>query len=214
MSDTTSVSSNICFQRNTFTSYMFILFLIILYFIFVLSKYNEKMSNVDLLRGLNKQDLEKRVNDLQNELYNCQISKDQCNSNLKTLEMSLNKPHVTQMKFLDKIYNPLYPPENIYKHGGFYSPGYDSYQQYQMIGYLSGGGQQYPVFARDKYRGRSDKQEYYTINDSRNRIKIPFQTKNWNELFDGDTINIPELGSGLVFKKYETNQVRYDPNYI
>ena len=83
-----------------------------------------------------------------------------------------------------------------------------------MIGYLSSNGEQYPVFARDKYPGRSDKQEYYTINDSRNRVKIPFKTTNWNELFSGDTIDIPEISNGLVFTKYDTNTLRYDPNYV
>lgn len=54
----------------------------------------------------------------------------------------------------------------------------------------------------------------YVINNDRSRIKIPFKTKNNNELYDGDTIDIPELGNGFVFKKYENEGIRYNPNII
>lgn len=81
-----------------------------------------------------------------------------------------------------------------------------------MIGYITGLQGQFPVFGRYKYPGRSDKMEYYTINDSRGRVKIPFKTNNFNELFDGDSIIIDELGGSYTFKKYENEQFRYDPN--
>jgi len=166
------------------------------------------MTNINLNKGLTHKDLQNKITVLNDELYNCKIEKQNCNRNLQQLSNNI------QQKFLDKIYNPLAPPENVYSGGKLNQRGYDSYQQFQMIGYLSGNGQQYPVFARDKYPGRTDKQEYYTINDSRNRVKIPFKTQNWNELFSGDTINIPEIGNGLVFTKYDTNTLRYDPNYV
>jgi hypothetical protein len=61
--------------------------------------------------------------------------------------------------------------------------------------------------------GKSDKQEYYTINEGRNHVKIPFKTKNYNELFDGDQVNVPELSNNTFsFKKYETENIRYNPN--
>jgi len=167
------------------------------------------MSNTNLNRGLTQKDLQNKITVLNDELYNCKIEKQNCNRNLQ--QLSNNN---TQQKFIDKIYNPLAPPENVYGGGRLNQRGYDSYQQFQMIGYLSGNGQQYPVFARDKHPGRTDKQEYYTINDSRNRVKIPFKTQNWNELYSGDTIDIPEIASGLVFTKYDTNTLRYDPNYF
>ena len=200
--------TDICFNRSDLSLYMFLLLCLIIYLIYIAIKRNEKMTNINLNRGLTSKELENKINILNDELYNCKIEKQECNRNLQELSNNTN----IQQKFLNKIYNPLAPPENVYGGGRLNQRGYDSYQQFQMIGYLSGNGEQYPVFARDKYPGRSDKQEYYTINDSRNRVKIPFKTQNWNELFSGDTIDIPEIGNSLVFTKYETNNLRYDPN--
>jgi hypothetical protein len=201
--------TDICFRRSDLSLYMFLLLCLIIYLIYIAIKTNESMSNTNLNRGLTQKDLQNKITVLNDELYNCKIEKQNCNRNLQ--QLSNNN---TQQKFIDKIYNPLAPPENVYGGGRLNQRGYDSYQQFQMIGYLSGNGQQYPVFARDKYPGRTDKQEYYTINDSRNRVKIPFKTQNWNELYSGDTIDIPEIASGLVFTKYDTNTLRYDPNYF
>ena len=189
--------TDICFRRSDLSLYMFLLLCLIIYLIYIAIKTNESMSNTNLNRGLTQKDLQNKITVLNDELYNCKIEKQNCNRNLQ--QLSNNN---TQQKFIDKIYNPLAPPENVYGGGRLNQRGYDSYQQFQMIGYLSGNGQQYPVFARDKHPGRTDKQEYYTINDSRNRVKIPFKTQNWNELYSGDTIDIPEIASGLVFTKY------------
>lgn len=201
--------TDICFNRSDLSLYMFLLLCLVIYLIYIAIKKNETMTNINLNRGLTQKELENKINFLNDKLYNCKIEKQECNRNLQ--ELSNNSSNI-QQKFLNKIYNPLAPPENVYGGGRLNQKGYNSYQQFQMIGYLSGNGQQYPVFARDKYPGRSDKQEYYTINDSRNRVKIPFKTQNWNELFSGDTIDIPEIANNLVFTKYETNNLRYDPN--
>jgi hypothetical protein len=201
-------TTDICFKTSDLSLYIFLLLCVFIYLIYIAIKTNESMTNINLNKGLTHKDLENKITVLNDELYNCKIEKQNCNRNLQQLSNNI------QQKFLDKIYNPLAPPENVYSGGKLNQRGYDSYQQFQMIGYLSGNGQQYPVFARDKYPGRTDKQEYYTINDSRNRVKIPFKTQNWNELYSGDTIDIPEIGNSLVFTKYETNTLRYDPNYF
>lgn len=202
-------NKNICFNTSDFNLYVFLLSCLFVFLILIVVKSKESMTNINLNKGLSNKELENKINVLNNELHNCKIEKQICNKNLQQA-VSLNQN--VENSFLKKIYNPLAPPENVYPGGRIGMRGYDSYQQFQMIGYLSGNGQQYPVYARDKYPGRSDKQEYYTINDSRNRIKIPFKTTNWNELFSGDTVNIPEIGTGLTFTKYETNNLRYDPN--
>lgn len=210
------MNNEICFDKRQVNLYAFLLLCLIVYLIFIIINQRdtvktESLSNINLTKGLSQKELENKIIKLNDELYNCKIEKQVCDRDLQELQ-SLNNQSVIQQKFLNKIYNPLASPENIYSGGRRGNFGYDSYQQYQMVGYLSGNGEQYPVFARDRFPGRSDKQEYYTINDSRNRIKIPFKTKNWNELFDGDTIDIPEIGNGLIFKKYDTNQLRYDPD--
>lgn len=206
--------TDICFKTSDLSLYIFLLLCVFIYLIYIAIKTNESMTNINLNRGLSQKELQNKITNLNDELHNCKIEKQICNRNLQQLSTQNQNTNNIQTKFLDKIYNPLAPPENIYSGGRLNQRGYDSYQQFQMIGYLSGNGQQYPVFARDKYPGRSDKQEYYTINDSRNRVKIPFKTTNWNELFSGDNINVPEIGNSLVFTKYDTNTLRYDPNYI
>jgi hypothetical protein len=115
---------------------------------------------------------------------------------------------IVTKKFLEKIYNPLAPPENVYP-----SRNYDGYKRYQEIGYITSDKGQFPVFARYKYAGKTDRYEYYTITDSRNRIKIPFNIKNFNEVYDGDQVTIPDLGT-FVFRKYPDEGLRYDHNNI
>ena len=118
-----------------------------------------------------------------------------------------------QSRFLDKIYNPLHPPENIIPQGGFYNKGYDSYQNYQMIGFISNEQGQFPVYGRNK-DNNNNRYEYYTINESRNHIKIPFSVKN-AELYSDDQVKVPELsGKDFIFKKYENAGIKYNPNLI
>jgi hypothetical protein len=215
--------SDICFNPSTFYTYLFLLFCIILYIIFI-GFPKEHFSDTNLYSHLSKEDLIKKVDNLQKELFDIKLAEQKCQGALEATKQQISNVNggnangdnirdFTRQRFLNKIIDPLSPPENVYFGGSFNSPGYDSYTQYQMIGYLSGDGVQYPVFGRDKYSGRSDKQEYYLINEGRNRIKIPFKTVNYNELYDGDSVTVPEVGSRpLIFTKYETEGVRYNPN--
>ena len=117
--------------------------------------------------------------------------------------------------FLNKIYNPLTSPSPLYPGGSFSTPPFDGYRQFQQLGYLTGPNGQFPVMGRYKYSGKTDKYEYQCLNEGRNRVKIQFKNKNDNELYDGDHIDIPELGGDLIFKKYEdTDSNRYDPTVI
>ncbi len=144
---------------------------------------------------------------------NFTISQTQTDCIKQSIETCLNKaiqgPQVssTNQQFLTKITNPLAPPENVY------SGYYDAYTQYQQLGYLTNATGQYPVFGRRRYPNRSDKMEYYTINNNnRNDIKIPFKNKNYNELMDGDSIDIPEIGGVSTYKQYDIQGFRYNPN--
>lgn len=186
---------------------LFILFitLSVLYYLFPLNI--EKMSEINLYSNLKSQDLLQKIQELQDNLQNETINKQTCQLELQKQKQfgSEHKSNV-QNKFLDKVYNPLTNPEVLY-------PGsYDSNNQYQMIGFFSDSLDQFPVFGRTK-NYRNDKWEYYSINDSRNKIKIPFKTTNDNEMYDGDTIMIPQLSNNqLTFTKYEIEQIRYNPN--
>ena len=204
----------ICFEPHIFYTYVFILISILLYFIYYFMHLKESFGNTfDPYISMDKDTLYNTILKLKDQLYDIQLKEQKCQQELTVLSNNnsiINNQ--TQSKFLNKIYNPLYPPENIYPAGKLYSPGYDGYMQYQMLGYLNCSQGRFPVFGRYKYPGKTDKYEYYTIDDSRGRIKIPFKTKNYNELFDGDNITIDEIGT-CVFKKYENEEFRYNPNY-
>lgn len=213
----------ICFDRPTFNMYLFILLCIIVYLIYFRmssEQYREQYSEqkFDPYLQMSKDKLYDKVLQLKDSLYDVQLKEQKCQIELNALKnerqvMSESRPMI-QNKFLDKIFNPLSPPENVYPGGNFNSRGYDGYQQYQMLGYLSGAQGQFPVFGRYKFPGKTDKMEYYTINDSRGRIKIPFKTVNYNELYDGDSVNIDDLGGSYIFKKYEDEGLRYNPNLL
>jgi hypothetical protein len=129
-------------------------------------------------------------------------------------EIVVNEPQPQiDSRFLEKIFNPLYPPENIIPQGGFYNKGYDGYQQFQQLGFITNSQGQFPVYGRYKDPNRSDRYEYYTINEGRNSIKIPFSTKGNVELYSGDEVVVPELpGNDFTFKKYENEGMRYRAN--
>jgi hypothetical protein len=211
----------ICFDKNSFNTYLFILLIVFVYLVYYIyhKEYNTE-NNKEHYKEYNKEynkenDKDNIILGLKQQLYNIQLQKQKCQQDLLSLKTN-NETLVTKLtsdRFLNKIYNPLSPPENIYPAGRLFSHGYDGYMQFQMLGYLNCPIGRYPVFGRYKYPGKTDKYEYYTIDDSRGRIKIPFKTKNYNELFDGDNINIDELGS-CTFKKYENEEFRYNPMHF
>jgi hypothetical protein len=208
----------ICFERPTFNMYLFILVCVVSYLAyFRWSQVDQFHASFDPeqkdLGAVSKDELYNKVIDLKDQLHESNLKEQNCQIQLNSLHQTRNvdTPQISR-RFLDKIYNPLAPPENVYPGGNFNSRGYDGYQQFQMIGYLNGSQGQFPVFGRYKYPGKTDKMEYYTINEGRGRIKIPFKTKNYNELYDGDSIDISELGGEYAFRKYEDEGLRYNPN--
>lgn len=199
--------------------YMFILICITSYLIYFtfgkdIKAFITGKKDIDVYYDIDKDILYKTIIQMKDQLYTSKLNEQKSQTSIQIQDL----PHIQQStnniqsQMLDKIYNPLVSPEPIYASGRINNQGFDGYNQYQMLGYLSGQiGEQFPVFGRYKYPGKSDKYEYYTINEGRGRIKIPFKTKNFNELQDGDKILIPELGD-LTFTKYEIETQRYNPN--
>jgi hypothetical protein len=191
------IIAKICFDKTDFNLYLFLLIIFIIYLLYIIH-----INNVIYIQNLSK------ITQPQNkEIQIKEIKQEQ----IPVKNISESNQDI-KSRFLDKLYNPLSPPENIIESGTFYTPRYDAYINYQNIGYLTGNGTQYSVFGRWMYPNKSDKWQYYLINNTRSRLKIPFKTKNNNELYDGDTIDIPELGNGFIFKKYENEGMRYNPN--
>lgn len=210
--------NSVCFVKSSFYTYLFILVCVISYLVYFFKHSQDKyMSKVTMYNDMNRDTLLQTLTQTQNELYNAKLNEQKSQHSLQTLQalQQTNTQSNITSRLIEKIYNPLISPESIYSNGRVSNGIFDGYQQYQMLGYLSGGvGKQYPVFGRYKYPGKSDKYEYYTISDDRNRIKIIIQTKNYNELFSGDKIMVPQISSQeLVFTKYEVESVRYNPNF-
>lgn len=113
-------------------------------------------------------------------------------------------------QIVDNIYNPLTPPNRLYPGGRLNNK--NMFDNYQMIGFIaptSNPSLRYLLFGRYKYSGRSDRWEYYVIDESRNRVKIPIKVKNYNELYDGDKQYISELGDEFTITLYKFNEFDY-----
>lgn len=181
------VEGEICLKTKDFSTYLFILLLVILFIIYVFLKKTESLTNIDLTTHLSNKELTEKIINLQNELYNTKLAEQKCQGDLIVLKSTPNQTDLSS-RYLNKIYNPLISPERIYTGRNI------SLSEYQMIGFIYTGNERYPLYGRYKYPGRTDKYEYYIIDETRNKLKIPFKSKNDNELFDGDTVMIPELG--------------------
>lgn len=207
----------ICFERPTFNMYLFILLCVVSYLVYFRFSQYESMSDFSI-----KNNLYDTVIELKDTLHQTQLKEQQCEIQLNALKNELNanlrqntRENSIQSKFLDKIYNPLSGTSPMNPQGSFSNPrGYDSYRQFQQLGYISGPNGIYPVMGRHKFSNNTDKYDLYTIDNERGRIKIPFKTKN-DYLYDNDSIQIPELGGEFTFKKYEdTNGNRYNPDIL
>lgn len=187
--------AEICFDTRQFYMYFFIFVVFTVYFIYI--NKNEKYSEVNLYQQLSNQDLLNKISELQQDIFNIKLKTQSCDRSLQACQQ--------------ERYNGNIMGRNPSIFGNEPTRNQPSYDNYTLTGYLSGGGNQYPVYSREKYPGRSDKLEYYLINESRNKLKIPFKTVNYNELQDGDTITIPEIGDNLVYTLYDIKEFRYDP---
>lgn len=198
----------VCFARNDFNMYLLILLCLFAYFTYIhFHRHQELLTNVDLNKGLSHQELAEKLKVLQEQLYNTEIDEQKCRIELAQTKDSCNQS--TNKILLNKIYNPLAGPTRLYPGGRLNTP---KVSNYQMIGFVYNGNERFPLFGRQKWAGKSDKWEYYAIDETRNRLKLPFNSKNDNELYDGDIISIPGIGNNYTVKIYEYDQFRYNPD--
>ena len=210
-------SGEVCFTSNMFNAYLFILVILIVFIMYIQIKKAEEMSNVELNTHLSQKDLVDKINILQDQLYNLKKSEQTCQSNLYETRQFLKhqiynqqvRPMHARDRIRQRIIDPLEGPERTYAGGRINIPAYDDYQQ---IGFLHNNNERYPLYGRPKYPGRTDKYEYYIIDESRNRLKIPIKTTNYNEIYDGDNINIDILNNMFNAKIYDYDSMRYNPN--
>jgi len=209
------MAREICFQENDIKLYLFLLLIIILFVIYsyIYNKHEfkkENISNIDFTVGLDNDALKNKIKLLENELYQEKLSSQKCQIDLNNCVQQTDLSSVKSTLY-NKIYNPLTPPERIYPGGRI---GSRSYDDYQLTGFVYNDNDRYPLYGRPKYPGKTDKYEYYIIDESRNKLKIPFKSKNDNELYSGDKIDIPSVGNNLNINIYEYDSFRYNPDIL
>lgn len=209
------MDNNICFTKRDFTIYMYLLVLLLTYISYVLyQKKQENMSLFDYTYKLSETDMTQTIKKLQQQLHDSQLNEQRCKQDLSNIKAVVGGGSTMTGIGIDanraalKLYNPLVSPERVYQ-----NPLTQQLQNYQMIGYLYKDSERLPLFGRYKYPGRTEKWEYYIMDETRNHLKIPFKTVNDNEISDGDVLNIPTLGSGYTAKIYEYETLRYNPNF-
>ena len=225
-SDTGSLDS-VCFRRNDFKLYVFLMFCIIMYLCFILKKRRDeykieyKRSNETFVSDIhgnvngNAQgnvhgNLQQRIIQLQQDLFACKTAHQTCVGDLRETQSQIT-PTVQTRQSLNRIYNPLVPPERTYPLGKFNQAANDDYQQ---MGFIFNNNDRYPLYGRPKYPGRTEKYEYYIIDETRNRLKIPYKSRNDNELYDGDSIRVDILNGDFTVKIYDFDNFRYNPDIL
>ena len=215
------ISGSVCFKRDDFHLYVFLLFVVIIYLLYILKnskgydvRKKESYTDVDLNSNLTKNELVNKINKLQDDLFTCQTSKQKCMIDLQKTQNTLTNSsfglteNVIQRTNLNKIYNPLISP------GRSYVSKIDNSQNFQQLGFIFNNDERYPLYGRPEYSGRSDRYEYYIIDETRNRLKIPYKSKNDYELNDGEKIFVDILNNEYNVKIYDYDQFRYDPDVL
>jgi len=132
---------------------------------------------------------------------------------------------ITKVDYL-KLYDPFtepdrrpereqIPPDYVAQHMYISTRGFP--ENYQVVGTLiKENGNHVPLeekilrlFGRQTYP-RSDEYEYYTTLPDTG-IKITIDNRNNKELFDDDTVHIPELKSSYKVKMYKKLDPPYNP---
>lgn len=190
--------------RLLFTAFCVILFSILLFY-YQIQKYkkqNEQFSIVNLYSSLSKEELKSKLDEIEGKLYKTELQKQECERQLSTIQSNMNTQNSNERLLLERIYNPLVGPERIY-------PGLHQIDNYQQLGYISKDSLRLPLFGRRKYK-RSDKWEYYVMDNSENKIKIPIKSVNDYELSSGDPITFD--GQQFTVNLYEIDSIRYNPD--
>lgn len=194
-------TEKVCFNTSSFYTFLLLNSLVIIYIVYYYYKTSlkERLANVDLMSHLSSGALQTRLKELQDSLFNEKLNTQRC---LTTLNAMSQQTPVFDSR--------LSPPERDYPGPGLDQRGRRN-SEYQQVGYVYSDTIKYPLFGRPKYYDRSDKMEYYIIDDSRNRIKIPFETINNNELTSSDTVSVPSVDGSLNVKIYDLHHIRYNP---
>ena len=132
-------------------------------------------------------------------------------------------PIVQEIPSIDKarIYDPTLEPERSYipnmSRSSYTGPGLPiniktrgNYNRSQKVGTVFQEGRGHLALYEKPSDYHSDRYEYYVIDNTRNRNKIPVGDKKNNQLNTGDHIHVPGFGKFNV-NKYDIDEPRYIP---
>ena len=186
--------SNICFKRSEFTLYLVLIICILTYFVYIMYyQYKEQSERVSQNR-----------NNRNSDIYTLQ--------SLQSQIQSLTEKQNGKDLLLNRIYDPITPPERSYPGGRLDLHSPNKYNDYQQIGIIYNDQERYPLYGRPKYPRKLDKFEYYIIDETRNHLKIPYKSRGDNEIFDGEQIFIDVLNNTFTVKIYDYDNIRYNPD--
>lgn len=198
--------NNICFKRSEFTLYMVLIICILTYFLYITYyQYKEQSeSKQSESEQSESEQSEQKFNDINTRINMLQSQIQDRNQTSKNKDLLLNR-----------IYNPIIPPERSYPGGrlGLHSPeNTNAFNDYQQIGFIYNDQERYPLYGRPKYPRKLDKFEYYIIDETRNHLKIPYKSRGDNEIFDGEQISVDVLNNTFTVKIYDYDNIRYNPD--
>lgn len=188
------IGEKLCFDRSVLFVYMSILVLIAFYLYVVMSASRRLLSvhEVQSQRALRENAL------LQEKIMRMYPTPAQ-----NTTVRVENQQRGLAIK---RIYDPLQAPERTHPDGSMRTVPTPDYQQ---VGYIFNSNVRLPLFGRRRYF-RSDDWEYYVIDNSENKIKIPLRTHQNRELSNDSTVSLD--GHVFTVKLYEYDTMRYDPD--
>lgn len=185
--------NQVCVSESLFSIYtiLFISNIIaLLVVIFVNRSKNESFESIDFTKNLDIDSLRVKVNNLQTELNETRKKLVFCESDYaKCIARPQQQYNGNQNSGNSE---PIRDYGNI---------------DYQRIGLVYNGTDRFPLYGRKKYRN-GNKWEYYIVDDSRNRMQLPFKTRGDEELDTGDIANVPTVGS-LTVEMYDVGGFRY-----
>jgi hypothetical protein len=193
----------ICFNRTRFNTFVILYVLFTCYLFVVYTSYNkssptrEKITPVDLYSDLSQDELLQRLKTCKTDLFEANMATQDCQLALGNTKMELMRKQSSSGN--NNV--SLGPGRN-----------YNAESEYQQIGIIYNDTSRFPLYGRRKYANRSDKWEYYLVDESRNRLKIQYKSQNDNELYNNDTINVPVLSNAqLTVQLYEYDTYKYNP---
>ena len=201
-----------CFNSQTVGLVIAIFIMVIVYIV-----YNKK-SDLVVLDTLKEIKVDK-IQNLETRLD--LLEKTPLNQNRDIIVVPTSQSVLVNNDF-ERIINPLLPPERSYNSTyrvPINIPTRGNSAQYQQVGAINSDTQILPLFGRPRWPG-ANKWNYYTSTDSFQSIKLPILFKKrdclddigCDEVYDGDTINIPQYGKDKDFK---ANIYRLDrPSYL